>query len=609
MTVDTLTSLQPPPIRLSQYLMDQNGQFMLGNDGQPIVSPAWSRWYAGLATNNNAVTTAIPDLISRTDVLSTDLNTIKAELGPKPQGIFDTVANRFSVFDVGPRTGFIAPFVNPRYLPYPNWPGFNYEAAAYVDIPVPSPGVYWYTGLHIKQTHEGSVGIYFEDSDMTGDGISCISAALYGSGEAMYWGQFAENARTGMEIASWGSNTSGIIITYQNRLMPLNAPLHIEDSYDSGSLVILRPWNCPTNAGEINIAAPGNFINCLCLGGREGEQEWQAVMMTQMGQQFPIVNVSGSNPITITLSSPDWETVQSVTTGLGPYGMTAIVTLDHSLGILDGWRVRVVGLGSVPDGTYPSNYVNGNPAVLALYQYDPQYQQDGFNRHDILPVTVSGSYTPGGTVTAECPLLTDFLVSIAGVTGCTAANGSWYITRIDEFSFSIPAVSNGAYAGGGTVTLNDMPGISIRDVQYQPRFRANCSGDVFLDTELVTFRTEHRDSRSFYIGGGVFNGLYHIPAYWKQYVEVSSLFLLNNDFLGNEYAPDMKWHLQMPTGGGYFGGWADVLTFDQFRLATVFGDFKLATAQKGVIMTNAAGTVTRRVRLNDAGNGLIYEVP
>jgi hypothetical protein len=37
------------------------------------------------------------------------------------------------------------------------------------------------------------------------------------------------------------------------------------------------------------------------------------------------------------------------------------------------------------------------------------------------------------------------------------------------------------------------------------------------------------------------------------------------------------------------------------------GDFTAGTAGKGIVLTNAAGTVTKRVRLNDAGNGLLYE--
>jgi len=38
-----------------------------------------------------------------------------------------------------------------------------------------------------------------------------------------------------------------------------------------------------------------------------------------------------------------------------------------------------------------------------------------------------------------------------------------------------------------------------------------------------------------------------------------------------------------------------------------FEDVKIAPWSKGVVMTNAAGTVTKRVRLNNAGDGLIYE--
>lgn len=38
-------------------------------------------------------------------------------------------------------------------------------------------------------------------------------------------------------------------------------------------------------------------------------------------------------------------------------------------------------------------------------------------------------------------------------------------------------------------------------------------------------------------------------------------------------------------------------------------DVQVSTAGKGIILTNAAGTVTKRVRLNDAGDGLVFENP
>jgi hypothetical protein len=45
------------------------------------------------------------------------------------------------------------------------------------------------------------------------------------------------------------------------------------------------------------------------------------------------------------------------------------------------------------------------------------------------------------------------------------------------------------------------------------------------------------------------------------------------------------------------------------QLQVTGGDIKVATLAKGVILTNAAGTLTKRVRLNDTGDGLIFENP
>jgi hypothetical protein len=39
------------------------------------------------------------------------------------------------------------------------------------------------------------------------------------------------------------------------------------------------------------------------------------------------------------------------------------------------------------------------------------------------------------------------------------------------------------------------------------------------------------------------------------------------------------------------------------------GDLNVLSAGKGVILTNAAGNINRRVRLNDTGDGLVFEAP
>lgn len=37
------------------------------------------------------------------------------------------------------------------------------------------------------------------------------------------------------------------------------------------------------------------------------------------------------------------------------------------------------------------------------------------------------------------------------------------------------------------------------------------------------------------------------------------------------------------------------------------GDFTAGVAGKGIVLTNAAGTVTKRVRLNNVGDGFFFE--
>jgi hypothetical protein len=57
------------------------------------------------------------------------------------------------------------------------------------------------------------------------------------------------------------------------------------------------------------------------------------------------------------------------------------------------------------------------------------------------------------------------------------------------------------------------------------------------------------------------------------------------------------------------GFWAWLQDFKSWMSARVdtAGDVTFTTAAKGIVLKNAAGTVTKRVRLNNAGDGLIYE--
>lgn len=55
------------------------------------------------------------------------------------------------------------------------------------------------------------------------------------------------------------------------------------------------------------------------------------------------------------------------------------------------------------------------------------------------------------TVAGTHGLYTGQSVTISGVTGNTAANGTWTVTKKTGATFSIPVAGNGAYGGGGTI--------------------------------------------------------------------------------------------------------------------------------------------------------------
>jgi hypothetical protein len=73
-----------------------------------------------------------------------------------------------------------------------------------------------------------------------------------------------------------------------------------------------------------------------------------------------------------------------------------------------------------------------------------------------------------------------------------------------------------------------------------------------------------------------------------------------------EWPPRVKEGLDTAGLGELYRWWQVFSSYFTSRLDTA-GDVTMSTAGKGVVLKNAAGTVVKRVRLNDAGNGLIYE--
>lgn len=64
---------------------------------------------------------------------------------------------------------------------------------------------------------------------------------------------------------------------------------------------------------------------------------------------------------------------------------------------------------------------------------------------------------------------------------------------------------------------------------------------------------------------------------------------------------------QIISGGSPYTSWQVDRVTALFKVVTA--DLQIVTAGKGIIMTNADGTLTKRVRLNNTGDGLVFENP
>lgn len=81
---------------------------------------------------------------------------------------------------------------------------------------------------------------------------------------------------------------------------------------------------------------------------------------------------------------------------------------------------------------------------------------DGVSVQAVLTVTAASNASPIVLTTAVAHgLSTGATVTVAGVTGNTAANGSWTITSVSSTTFSLlGSTGNGSYVSGGTATVN-----------------------------------------------------------------------------------------------------------------------------------------------------------
>jgi hypothetical protein len=176
----------------------------------------------------------------------------------------------------------------------------------------------------------------------------------------------------------------------------------------------------------------------------------------------------------------------------GPLGTTPVVVNFIGSNLQGAQPVMTLGTGSLTGGTWTNAHTTAGTWVLSHTKrsalaskvlanptgYGQLMAMGIADNATVLADFQSGAYAPlTGNITnatnvnpivitsANHGLATAQSVTITGVGGDTAANGTWSITKIDANTFSIPVAGNGAYTGGGTWVLSEAQVGS--DIQFQ----------------------------------------------------------------------------------------------------------------------------------------------
>ena len=130
-----------------------------------------------------------------------------------------------------------------------------------------------------------------------------------------------------------------------------------------------------------------------------------------------------------------------------------------------------VTLGDSYEGTMlitDTSYTPVNADSLPTYRV---YGPNGFVKEGTTVLRDNGSLTnatnasPIVITSTSHGLTTGALVTISGVTGNTAANGTFNVTKVDANSFSLDGTTgNGAYSAGGTWNVTGLYGFTISAV-------------------------------------------------------------------------------------------------------------------------------------------------
>ena len=192
----------------------------------------------------------------------------------------------------------------------------------------------------------------------------------------------------------------------------------------------------------------------------------QAIAFNNLGFPIPVtVTGNAGGPYTVTFagsSQPQMTgtenagTIFITTTTDGSHGTTVNPTVVQTLSVADNTGTLVLTFNNQSTPTLPAITLTGNPFT------DAAAIQSALNSLPTIATTGTISNATSDpitgnidiTTTSTLDLLTGEQVTIAGVQGNTAANGTWTITVLNSTTFELNgSTSNGVYVPSGTWTL------------------------------------------------------------------------------------------------------------------------------------------------------------
>ncbi len=160
-------------------------------------------------------------------------------------------------------------------------------------------------------------------------------------------------------------------------------------------------------------------------------------------------------------------------------GLPAYHTFEQYFNVTLGGSPQVIGrklAGMIAQG-FTVAFDRENPAGLS-FQLDHFINADYQITTSGLAISAATNASPIVITSATHGYTTGDVVTIAGVAGNTAANGTWTIIVLTSTTFSLTgSTGNGAYTSGGTSTKN-YPGYSFPT--QSPYLTKNCFVDVVL---------------------------------------------------------------------------------------------------------------------------------